>query len=95
MPKYDITKLMVLQDRPDMCRMVVVWPNVNHKLKGAALVEDWSMLACVAPRIIKANREILERLGIIKPKGKVEPTAIALVQRLAVELVQGKKGGSR
>lgn len=91
MSKFDITKLLVLQDRLDMCRMVVTWPNVNMKLKGEARIDDWSTLACLPPRVVKANKSVLERLGIIGPKGRVEPTAVALAQRLAIELVKGGK----
>ena len=86
--KFDVTKVLVLKGRPDLCRMVAVWPNVSHDLAAKDLVDDWAMLACVAPGVVRVNREILERLKIIMPKGKVEPLALAYCQAVAVELVQ-------
>ena len=93
MSGFDVTKVLVLKGRPDLCRMVAVWPNVSHKLVGKEHVDDWAMLACVAPGVVRVNREILERLKIILPKGKVEPLALAYCQKVAIELVQSAAKG--
>jgi len=88
---FNISKVLILETRPDLCRMVVTWGDVNHKLTSEDLLRDWSVLAGVPVRVVSQNRILLLRLGIIKDAGLVEGSALALVKRMAIDRVKGRR----
>ena len=87
--EFDVAKLIIMRDRPDLCRMVVTWSQVDHKLKGKYLLADWSILARVPVRVMIINRGIIERLNIIGKNGQVEPMAMFLVREMMMNMLKG------
>ena len=88
---FKVEKVLILEDRPDLARMVVTWSAVDHDLDGDDLLDDWAVLAGVPRRVVEKNRLLLLRLGIIGDGGQVEAMAMAVVQQMAVRLIKGRR----
>jgi hypothetical protein len=80
----------VLADDAAARRMLVAWPLLPRELKDNMKLREWSRIAGVSFSVARRTAYVLQKHGLVRDDGSIDPEAARVVAHLAAEQLRNQ-----